>query len=104
MNHEILMQPKVFIDYQGAFLHYGNKWAKFNHVRNNFITVHWCIPLTNVRQLTDNDDENQRTPVQSNKSEYISWIWTLEIIYQSWDVDVFSLSIVKESTTNDYKY
>ena len=95
VNWKMLMQPEVFTDLDGTILHNGNKWAKVDHVRNRWITGQWCIPLTNARQPTDNDNECQGAPGQSNKCEWMSWSRTLERIYQSGGNDESPLSIAK---------
>ena len=95
VNREMLMQPEVFTDLNGTILHTRNKWAEVNHVRNRWITGQWCFPLTNARQPTDNDNECQGAPVQSDKCEWMSWSWTLERIYQSGGNDESPLSIAK---------
>ena len=95
VNREMLMQPEVFTDHYGTILHNGNKWAEVDHVRNRWITGQWCIPLTNTRQPTDNDNECQGAPVQSDKCEWMSWSRTLERIYQSGGNDESPLSIAK---------
>ena len=40
-----------------------------NIVVHFLITGHWCIPLTDARSPTDNDNGNQGTRVQTNKCE-----------------------------------
>ena len=95
VNRKMLMQPKVFTDLDGTILHNGNKWAEVDHVRNRWITDQWCIPLTNARQLTNNENECQGAPVQSNKWKWMIWSQTLERIYQSGGNDVSPLSIAK---------
>ena len=95
VNRKMLMQPEVFTDHYGTILHNGNKWAEVDHVRNRWITGQWCIPLTNARQPTNNENECQGAPVQSNKCEWMSWSWTLGRIYQSGGNDESPLSIAK---------
>ena len=95
VNREMLMQPEVFTDHYGTILHNGNKWAEVDHVRNRWITSQWWIPLTNARQPTNNENECQGAPVQSNKCEWMSWSRTLERIYRSGGDDESPLSIVK---------
>jgi len=72
---EISSEPKCWHNLRsspttdGTFTHYGNKWVEVDHVRNHLITSHWCIQLTNVRQITNNDNACQGILVQSNKFE-----------------------------------
>ena len=81
-----------------------NRWSDVEHGRNHWITGHWCIPLTNARSLTDNDDERQG-------AEYIlpsvnKWfeVEPLGKIYQSGDIDEFPLSIARKPATKDCKF
>ena len=73
----------------------GINELKSTIVRNRWITGQWCIPLTNARQPTNNENEHQGALVQSNKCEWMSWSRTLERIYQSGGNDESPLSIVK---------
>ena len=41
--------------------------SRSNIVVHHLITGHWCIPLTDTRSPTDNENGNQGTRVQSNK-------------------------------------
>ena len=63
--------------------------SRSNIVVHRLITGHWCIPLTNARLPTNNENGNQGTRVQTNKCEYMCWGWTLERIHRSGDIDVF---------------
>ena len=41
--------------------------SRSNIVVHRLITGHWCIPLTDARSPTDNENGNQGTRVQTNK-------------------------------------
>ena len=43
--------------------------SRSNIVVHHLITGHWCIPLTDARSPTDNDNGNQGTRVKTNKCE-----------------------------------
>ena len=43
--------------------------SRSNILVHRLITSHWCIPLTDARSPTDNENWNQGTRVQSNKCE-----------------------------------
>ena len=65
------------------------------HGRNRLITGHWCIPLTSARETTNNDNDPQGTPVQSNEYEYMIWCRILNGIFRSAANDVNWLSKAK---------
>ena len=80
------------------------KVSRSNIVVYRLIIGHWCIPLTDVRSPTDNENGNQGTRVKSNKCEYMCWGRTLERVHRSGDIDVFpNLSMVKEPAIDGCK-
>lgn len=50
-----------------------NDFVKFEHGKKSWITGHWRMTLTNVRQLTNNENECQGTLVHFDRYEMIYW-------------------------------
>ena len=81
-----------------------NRWSDVEHGRNHWITGHWCIPLTNARSLTDNDDERQGAEYILPSANKGFGVKPLGKIYQSGDIDEFQLSIARKPATKDCKF
>ena len=71
-------------------------------MKHHMIIGHWCIPLTDVRRSTDNDDELQGTWVQTEKCEINVLKSNTCRIKQSGVIFVYPLSFARNPTTNDY--
>ena len=48
-----------------------NKGTNVEHGRNHLITDHWYIPLTDAREITNDDNDSQGTLVHSNECEWM---------------------------------